>query len=442
MTHATTKSRLTCDGIEAHVQTQQYDRGTRVLLLAPVMPSDGGNGLAMRAGFFLDAYARIANVDLIVAPVAGSSEPSTFAKSRTRRVEVLKLTSADSHYSLVASVADPKARLNAFRTYGRPSLAAFVRPALPDFCSLVANSRYDVIHIFRLYLAELSAPWLAENSSCAKLVMDCDENDALAYRRIAAIERRAGNVIMADTAEAEALAFTRFAEYWLPQFDVVIAASRQEARSLAAFGVRTLTVANVVPEPKRSQRRAANVLTILFIGTLGYAPNVDALMWFYTRVFHRLQRALAYRLRLIIVGRYPPAAVARLRFQRGIEVWDNASDISRCYSSADLVIAPLRAGGGTRIKVIEAGRYGVPMVTTRLAAEGTTFLNGVDMLVADSAEAFFRACRLLMRNRSLAARLRRHARAKANRDYSQAYWRLQVANLVGEANAKLPKNCG
>jgi polysaccharide biosynthesis protein PslH len=428
------RGQLTCDGLQAHVQTEQYDPHARILLLAPVMPSAGGNGLAMRAGFFLDAYAGIANVDVIVAPVAGSLQPSAFAQSRARRVEVLKLTGADSHYTLVSSVADPQARLKAFRYYGRPSLAAFVRPAVPDVRSLVANSRYNVVHIFRLYLAELSAPWLAANGNRAKLVMDCDENDALAYRRIAEIERRAGNLIAAETAEAEASAFTRFAEYWLPQFDVVIAASRQEARSLMTFGARTLTVANVVAGPKRSPRRAAHVPTILFIGTLGYAPNVDAIMWFYARVFHRLQRAMAYHLRLIIVGRHPPGALARLRFQRGIEIWDNAVDIGRCYSSADLVIAPLRAGGGTRIKIIEAAKYGVPIVTTRLAAEGTSFQNGADMLVAESAEAFLRACLLLMRNRSLARRLTRHARAKANRNYSQAYWRLQVANLVGEGN--------
>jgi glycosyltransferase involved in cell wall biosynthesis len=159
-------------------------------------------------------------------------------------------------------------------------------------------------------------------------------------------------------------------------------------------------------------------------------------------VFHRLQRALAYRLRLIIVGRHPPTALARLRFQRGIEVWDNANDVGRCYSNADLVIAPLRAGGGTRIKIVEAAKYGVPIVTTRLGAEGTSFQNGVDMLVADSAETFLRACVLLMRNRSLARRLARHARAKANRDYAQGYWRLQVANLVSQGNSILPSVCG
>jgi glycosyltransferase involved in cell wall biosynthesis len=433
-------SELRGNGPEAQTLPQRHNRGARVLLLAPVMPSDRGNGLAMRAGFFLDAYARIANVDLIVVPVAGSLQFSAFALSRARSIKVLELAGPDSHYRLVASVIDPRARLNALRSYGRPSLAAFGTPALCCLRSLVVNSRYDLVHIFRLYLADLGTPWLGMNSSAPKLVMDCDENDAATYRRIATSERRAGHVIAAETAEAEASAFARFAEHWLPKFDVVLAASHQEARSLTTFGARTRTIANVVPTPRPSPAPAPQLPTILFIGTLGYPPNMDGILWFCTRVFGRLQRVLAYRLRLVIVGRHPSALHARLGFQRGIEVWDDVDDIGRCYRNANLVIAPLRAGGGTRIKIIEAAKHGVPIVATRLAAEGTSFQNGVDMLVADSAEGFLRACLLLIRNRSLARRLAWRARAKANRDYSQNYWRLQVAHLINEGDSTLEGN--
>jgi polysaccharide biosynthesis protein PslH len=392
------------------------------------MPSDCGNGLAMRAGFFLDAYAEIADVDLIVAPVAGCSEPSAFARKRARRIEVLKL-SADSHYTLVASVSDPQSRLEAFRQYGRPSLAAYVGSALTQVRALVAKRHYDIVQILRLYLVELALPWL-EADHRARLVIDCDENDVVTYRRIAAIDRRAGHAIAAQWAEAEAAGFARLAEHWLRQFDVVIAASAQEARSLTDFGTHALTIANVVRPAKRPFRPVGRGRTILFVGTLGYTPNFDAVMWFYARIFHRLQRALAYRLRLVIVGRQAPAALARLRRQRGIEVWENAADISKCYSAADLVIVPLRAGGGTRIKIIEAATYGMPIVTTRLGAEGTSFQNEADMLVADSADVFLRACLRLMRNRSLSQRLIRNARARANRDYSQSQWRLRAADLI------------
>src|SRR5689334_7715829 len=147
-----------CETIQSH-PTRQHNSGAQVLVIAPVMPCDRGNGLAMRAGFFLNAYAQIADVDLIVAPVAGCSEPSVFARNRARRIEALKLR-ADSHYNLVASVADPQARLEAFRRYGRPSLAAYIASALTDVRAVVAERHYDIVHIFRLYLVELALPLL------------------------------------------------------------------------------------------------------------------------------------------------------------------------------------------------------------------------------------------------------------------------------------------
>src|SRR5436190_1547435 len=76
-------------------------RRDRLLMFAPIMPSDRGGGLAMRAGFFLDAYSRRFDVDLVVVPVAGSMEPTPFVRSRVRELHVLKIDRADSHYGLV-----------------------------------------------------------------------------------------------------------------------------------------------------------------------------------------------------------------------------------------------------------------------------------------------------------------------------------------------------
>jgi polysaccharide biosynthesis protein PslH len=93
-------------------------------------------------------------------------------------------------------------------------------------------------------------------------------------------------------------------------------------------------------------------------------------------------------------------------------------------------IAPLRAGGGTRIKVIESATYGVPLVTTEFGVQGTTFRRDVDVLIANDDGAYLRACLLLLRNGSLSRRLAARARNKAKRDYSPSYWRAQVARLV------------
>jgi glycosyltransferase involved in cell wall biosynthesis len=97
--------------------------------------------------------------------------------------------------------------------------------------------------------------------------------------------------------------------------------------------------------------------------------------------------------------------------------------------NADFVIAPLRTGGGTRIKIIEAA-HGCPVVATSFAVEGTTFHHEVGMLVADGEMNFLRGCLLLARGGSFPARLATRARAKVRRDYSPAYWRERLADLV------------
>jgi polysaccharide biosynthesis protein PslH len=410
-----------------------FDRTNRdrLLMLTPIMPSDRGHGLAMRAGFFVDAYTRRFEVDLVVIPVAGAMEPSPFVQSRVRRIEILKVDHPDSHFALLSSIRDPMTRLDAFRRYARPSLAAFVRPACRSLQAWAASAKYNAVHVSRLYLAELAAPWLGKDRGGTRLVLDCDENDALVYRRLAALERRQQHTIAAAWAEAEAEALGRFAAEWLPKFDVIFAASHKEAKSLSPFGVRALVAPNVVPEfPLRPRRRRRQPYTIVFVGTLGYAPNADAVTWFVSRIWRRLECALHFRVRLLIVGANPPAAIARLGLQRGIEVTGAVANIARYYRDADLAIAPLRAGGGTRIKVIEAAAQGVPLVTTVFGAEGTTFQRGVDMLMANDGANFLRACLLLLRDGSLAGRLAAQARAKAKRDYSPTYWRARVARLV------------
>ena len=402
-------------------------------MLTPAMPTQHGNGLAMRLGFFLSVYAERFDVDLIVIPVAGDANgPNAFVQSRARRVDVVALGRPDTHFGLVMGVRDLPDRLEAFGNYGRPSLARFNGSAERAMAAFTRDVRYAAVHVSRLYLAELARPWIDDRRRRCPVVLDCDDDDISAHQRIAAIERRSGKLFAASWADLEAAAFARIAEQWLPKFDVAFSASDKEKRSLSLYGCRGVTVANVIKVPTGSPLHHAGrrVPTLIFVGTLGYAPNADGIAWFVSRVWRRLQRNLHFRVRLLIVGRDPSSAVMRLRSQRGIELAGNVPDVGPLYRRADLAIAPLRAGGGTRIKIIEAAAHGVPMVATRLAAEGTTFRPRAEMLIADDPETFLRACLELLRKRTLAVRLANHARRKARHDYSAEPWARLVANHV------------
>ena len=102
------------------------ERRRRLLFLSPVVPEDGGNGLAMRAGFFLQAYAREFDVDLAVFPILSAPTNShDFARRRVGRMTIFPRPSVDFEFGFLASLSDPAVRLEAFRRFGRPSLGEF-----------------------------------------------------------------------------------------------------------------------------------------------------------------------------------------------------------------------------------------------------------------------------------------------------------------------------
>jgi glycosyltransferase involved in cell wall biosynthesis len=410
-----------------------------LLFLSPVVPARQGNGLAMRAGFFLDAYARDFEIDLAVFPIISAPEGVTpFVQARIARVKIFSRPVMDAHFSLVAATIDPAARLSAFLRYGRPSLASRTGAAAQrDLEQWAGARRYDVVHVERLYVAPLAERWASlPPAARPRLVIDCDDDDASTYRRVAAIERARARPQAAAWAEAEADAFASMAPQMLRHFDLAFAASNADATSLSAHRVRVSLVPNVVPAQGarvvRQQRRGWN--TVLFVATMGYAPNDDAAHWLVRRIWPRLRCGVPVR--LVLVGSNPSPSLVRLGSQRDVTVTGTVADITPYYRDAALAVIPVRAGGGTRIKLLEAAAHGIPIVSTTLGAEGTTFRHGHEMLLADTEERFALACADLLEDQVRASRLARRARARVIRDYDPGRWGRRVGDMVARCLAK------
>src|SRR5690242_16273000 len=327
----------------------------RLLFVSPIIPAQRGNGLAMRTCFFLEAYARHFDVDLAVLPiVAGPEQLADFVRARVRRLQVFPRPPLDAHFALIAGTVDPATRLSAFVQYGRPSLAsragASARQMLEQW---VQTEQYEVVHVERLYLAPVIQRWasLAPESK-PRLVIDCDDDDATAYRRLAAIERRQDHAAAAAWAEAEAAAFSAMAQKTLGHFDLIFAASATAAASLSSHRVEIVVAPNVAPTVRsRIPRTRGGRKTILFVGTMGYAPNDDAACWFLRRIWPRLRRLSHLPVRLMIVGSDPSARLCRLAQRSDVVVTGTVVETARCYRIADLAVIPVRAGSGTRIKL-------------------------------------------------------------------------------------------
>jgi len=137
----------------------------------------------------------------------------------------------------------------------------------------------------------------------------------------------------------------------------------------------------------RAEQKRPDLPMILYVAGFAHSPNVDAILWFAREVLPIIKKRLP-KCVTIIAGSYPPRSVIGL--QREDVVVTQAVSwpvLEWFYNSAHVVIAPVRFGGGIKGKILEAMRYGVPVVTTSAGAEGIDTADQM-MAIADAPEAF------------------------------------------------------
>jgi glycosyltransferase involved in cell wall biosynthesis len=154
----------------------------------------------------------------------------------------------------------------------------------------------------------------------------------------------------------------------------------------------------------------AQAPTLLFIGMLSYAPNVDAIRWLRAEILPAIWARMPH-VRLQLAGIGDPAEVrAIVDGEPRISLAVGPDDLRPLYAAATLVVAPLRLGSGTRIKVLEALAHGRALVSTPFAAGGIGLRADEEVVFADRAQAFADACVALLRDPA-----RRRALAAAGR---------------------------
>jgi polysaccharide biosynthesis protein PslH len=155
---------------------------------------------------------------------------------------------------------------------------------------------------------------------------------------------------------------------------------------------------------------------LVFTGKMDYRPNVDAVLWFADAVLP-LILAQAPDTRFYVVGQQPHERLARLAEQPGITLTGRVPDTRPYIAAAGVYVVPLRIGGGTRLKVLEAMAMGQAIVSTRLGCDGFDFTDGQEVRFADEPAAFAEAVLELFRDRARAAALGQTARAFVETHY-------------------------
>ncbi len=150
--------------------------------------------------------------------------------------------------------------------------------------------------------------------------------------------------------------------------------------------------------------------TLLFVGGFEYGPNVDAFHYFHQEIFP-LVRAYRPDIRFIAVGRNPSESIKAVAIRDPqVTVTGTVDDVRPYYAQSTLVVTPLRIGGGTKLKLLEAFAMGVPVVSTSVGCEGTEARDGEHLRVADSPKTFAESVLWLLDHRTEALAIAERAR--------------------------------
>lgn len=157
---------------------------------------------------------------------------------------------------------------------------------------------------------------------------------------------------------------------------------------------------------------------LLFMGDFKWYPNRYAILYFIKEVWPELVRECP-SVKLTVVGAHSPKELIRLASRDGrLQITGFVEDIRPYFRKADMVICPIRDGGGTRLKILDAMAMGKPIITTSIGCEGIDVIPGRDVVIADTAHEFVVQIKSLMANPSMKAQLSSGVRRIAERKYS------------------------
>jgi sugar transferase (PEP-CTERM/EpsH1 system associated) len=391
----------------------------KILFLTPQLPYPPQKGTALRNWGLIDGLASRHELSLLSFRAPGQDDelpsPLLDACERVATVPQPERTVRDRLWDLLTTRHPDMALRLKSEIYGR-RLAEWLAQEtfdvvqvegieLAPYLDVVEAAAQVPVVVFddhnceyvlqrRVFFTDLAAParWPGAAYSCVQW---------LRLRRYEAqICQRADRVLTVSDADAEAL------KRLVPGLDPGVVPNGIDTRRYHPEAIETQSEEN----------------SLVFTGTMDFRPNVDAMLWFVKEALPLIQAEIP-DVHIDVVGQRPHPRLDPLRENPNVRLTGFVEDVRPYIGNAELYVAPLRMGGGTRLKLLEAMAMGKAVVATRLGAEGYPVTDGRELVLADTASDFAEGVISLLRSPKRRAALGRTARAFVEQRYD---WRAIV----------------
>lgn len=353
-----------------------------LLFLTPDLPYPTDQGAAMRNWGMISGLARKHRVSLLTFASSNENVHSTLLAT-CARVEIIPTPARNT---------TDRVRTMLFST--RPDMAD--RLASDEFrnrlLQIIREERFDAIHVEGLELASYIRTMIPRKHKTPSpmLIFDAHNAETLIQKRAFLTDLR--NPSRWPAALYSLLQFPRlqrFEREICASVDKVLCVSQEDASILNGLktGVNPVLVPNGIwLSDYETPHQAATIphCSLVFSGKMDYRPNVDAAIWFAHEIFPRIREEQMGEAEFVIVGKDPVERVRRLEQESNITVTGAVADVRPYMAASTVYVAPLRMGGGTRFKIMEAMALQSAVVTTKVGMEGFNVMNGRELIIADS----------------------------------------------------------
>jgi glycosyltransferase involved in cell wall biosynthesis len=404
-----------------------------VLLVTPEPPYPLHGGGAFRTASLLHYFAGFAQVDLLL--LSQGEEAAALPAGLVRSQQVIPLP--HHNRGVVARYARNARR--AIR--GVPPLIDRLSGLSELIERAIAGRHYDLGIVEHFWCA----PYVdLLEKYCTETALDLHNVESVLHDRCADLSNGVSNTVSEQLIRAGhrrfATASRKLESALLPRFSTILAASEDDARRVRGMAPEGRVFVYPNSLPLVDVPRGPEHARLVFSANFEYHPNIDAVAFLLREIWPEV-RKLHPELRLRLVGRgdrfirhlLPPGNPENA----GIEVTGPVTDARAEIAQARIVLAPLRAGSGTRIKIIEAWAAARCVVATPLAAEGLAARDGVNIALESDDGRFAARIASLLADPETRQRL-----ATAGRHTFEEHYSWEIAWKCLEVNLQLTHRSG